>query len=651
MSDTDWIRERAKRGMARLLPRVRSTFNDAADADPAAWRTFEARLTREWERLFGLLLQLYGTEYDFFYHLEQILVLAARSWFARPQLLRDLDERREKDPEWFHSQRMIGAVLYVDLFAGTLAGVREHLPYLKQLGITYLHLMPLFDSPAGNNDGGYAVSSYRTVNPTIGTMKQLAELAATLRADGISLVVDFVFNHTSDEHEWAKRARAGERDYEEFYYIFPDRTIPDQYDATVREIFPTVRRGSFTWDERMRRWIWTTFNSFQWDLNYRSPGVFRAMAAEMLFLANMGVEVLRLDAVAFIWKRIGTNCENQPEAHLVIQAYNALARIAAPALHFKSEAIVHPDEVVKYISMGESQLSYNPLLMALCWEALATRKVLLLSHSLRTRWKIADGCAWVNYLRCHDDIGWTFDDDDARHVGIDPVGHRHFLNAFYTGEFAGSFARGVPFQANPETGDARVSGTLASLAGLEQGVQERNQPLIDLAIKRILLLHSIIFSVGGIPLLYSGDEVATLNDYGYVNTSVKAEDSRWVHRVPFRWGEQEHWHDMVHPEGYIHSELLRMITLRKGQSALAGGELSVVDTGNPHLLGYIRHHAGQRLLVVSNFSEFPQSLSANRLRLYGMGYHFTDLITDMSVRADDMLSLSPYQFVWLEVRG
>jgi amylosucrase len=400
----------------------------------------------------------------------------------------------------------------------------------------------------------------------------------------------------------------------------------------------------------MRRWIWTTFNSFQWDLNYHNPEVFRAMAAEMLFLANAGIEVLRLDAVAFIWKRLGTTCENQPEAHLVIQAYNALARIAAPALIFKSEAIVHPDEVVKYIGLGESQISYNPLLMALCWEALATRQVRLLAHSLRTRWRIPQGCVWVNYLRGHDDIGWTFDDDDARQVGIDPYGHRRFLNAFYTGEFPGSFARGVPFQENPATGDARISGTLASLAGLEQGLQENNSLLIDLAIRRILLLHSVILSAGGIPLIYSGDEVATLNNYAYVNDPAKADDSRWVHRVPFRW-EGARWNDMACPEGYIYNELLRLIALRKGQPALAGGDLRVIEAGSPHLLGYIRQHGGQRLLLVANFSEFPQALSANRLRLYGMGYQFTDLNTGVSVSAGDTLPLAPYQFVWLEAKG
>ncbi len=651
MNDIDWIRDRARRSLYRLLPRVRSTFNNDADSDPGAWRTFEARLTREWERLFGLLFQLYGHEYDFFFQIEQVLVLAARAWFARPQSLRDLDERREADPEWFQSQHMVGAVLYVDLFAGSLAGLRERLPYLKQLGITYLHLMPIFDTPSDQNDGGYAINSYRTINPALGTLRELAELAKQLRNDGISLVLDFVCNHTSDQHEWARRARAGERDYQNFYLLFPDRTLPDQYDATLRQIFPTQRRGSFTWDEGMRCWIWTTFNHFQWDLNYRNPEVFRAMASEMLFLANVGVEVLRLDAVAFIWKQLGTDCENRPEAHLIIQAYNALARIAAPSLCFKSEAIVHPDEVVRYIRPDESQLSYNPLLMALCWEALATREVRLLTHALRTRWKIADGCAWVNYLRCHDDIGWTFDDQDARSVGIDPYGHRRFLNAFYTGEFPDSFARGVPFQFNPETGDGRVSGTLASLAGLEQAIQAQDATLIELAIQRILLLHSIILSVGGIPLIYIGDEVATCNDYSYVNTPAKADDSRWVHRIAFAWHHRARWDDPESPQGKVYHALMQLIRLRKHLPAFAGNDMTVIDTGSPHLLGYIRQHHGQRLLVVANFSETPQDFSANRLRLYGMGYHFHDFNSGTAVNAGVGLVLAPYQFVWLEARA
>ena len=474
-------------------------------------------------------------------------------------------------------------------------------------------------------------------------------LAREFQEHGISVVVDFVFNHTADEHEWARRAQAGEAEFQEYYFIFPDRTIPDAYERTLREIFPEVRRGSFTWREDMRRWVWTTFNSFQWDLNYAKPQVFRAMADELLFLANAGVEILRLDAVPFIWKRMGTSCENQPEAHLLIQAFNALARIVAPAMLFKSEAIVHPDDVLSYIGPQECQISYNPLLMALLWEALATREVKLLAHSMHTRFKLPPGCAWINYLRSHDDIGWTFDDDDARRVGIDPVGHRRFLNSFYIGRFPGSFARGVPFQENPDTGDARVSGTLASLAGLEQALLASDQQLIELAVRRILLLHSVILSIGGIPLLYLGDEAGTLNDYAYVNNPAKADDSRWVHRPATDWQQRAHIqenHDT--PAGWIFAELMRLIRLRTAQPAIWDGTMEVIETGNPQLFGFVRHHGGQRLLVVANFSEHPRDMEQNRLRVYGPGYNFTDLISGNSIAAGSPLRLEAYQCVWLE---
>src|SRR5438067_901234 len=428
MTDARQVQQQAALSLERLWPRLEITFRDEANAVPADWRAFEMRLRHEWERLFGLLLGLYGGHYDFFYHLEELLGTAARSWFARPTWLKQLDARREADPAWFQSPQMVGGMCYVDLFAGTLNGLRERLPYFKKLGLTYLHLMPLFESPEGNSDGGYAISSYRRVNPRLGTIEELAELAHEFHKHGISLVLDFIFNHTSDEHEWARRAQAGDYEYEQFYFLYPDRTMPDAYERTLREIFPTVRRGCFTWREDMRKWVWTTFNSFQWDLNYANPAVFRAMAEEMLFIANTGVEFLRLDAVAFIWKRMGTNCENQPEAHQIIQAFNSIARIAAPAMLFKSEAIVHPDDVLSYISPRECQISYNPLLMALLWESLATSEVKLLAHSLRHRFRLPRGTAWVNYLRSHDDIGWTFDDSDARREWIDANGHRTKTN-------------------------------------------------------------------------------------------------------------------------------------------------------------------------------------------------------------------------------
>jgi amylosucrase len=637
----------AKRSLERLLPRLEASF---AGADAPAWKLFQGRVEANFENLFDLLLHLYGGQYDFFYHLEAILQTAARMWLDRPAELKDLDAEREADPLWFQSQEALGGVCYVDLFAGNLAGIRAKIPYFQELGLTYLHLMPLFLSPEGDNDGGYAVSSYREVNPSLGTMDELRDLAAELRHCGISLVLDFVYNHTSDEHAWARRALAGDPDAQEIYFIFPDRRMPDAYDAHLREIFPEVRRGSFTYYPEAGRWVWTTFHSYQWDLNYRNPVVFDRMAEEMLFLANAGVEVLRLDAVAFAWKELGTPCENLPEAHMLIQALNALARMAAPSLLFKSEAIVHPDEVARYIDPNECQLSYNPTLMALLWETLATREVRLLQRSMQTRFKIDPRCAWVNYVRCHDDIGWTFSDQEAAELNIEGFGHRQFLNAFYTGRFEGSFARGLPFQFNPATRDMRISGTCASLAGLEKALQEETEAEVELAIRRILLIHSVILSIGGIPLIYLGDEVGTLNDYGYRNDPAKADDSRWAHRPTIDWARMDRRREQGTIEGQIYVRLRRLIALRKACAAMGQGETEIVDAGNPHVLCYIRQGEGQRILVLANFSEQEQRIAANELRLHGLGYNFCDLVSGQEISAVEELVLEPLGLVWLRAK-
>jgi amylosucrase len=647
------MNRKARLSLERILPRLKAGF---ANADRADWETYRARLEANFEHLFDLLLHLYGQQYDFFFHLETILETAARLWLARPAELKQLDAQREADPLWFQSHEMLGGVCYVDLFAGDLGGIREKIPYFEELGLTYLHLMPLFLSPAAENDGGYAVSSYREVDPALGTMDELRALATELRHNGISLVLDLVYNHTADEHVWAQRALTGDPDYQEYYYVFPDRQMPDAYEAHLREIFPAARRGSFTHRPEVNGWVWTTFHSYQWDLNYRNPVVFDRMAEEVLFLANVGVEVLRLDAVAFTWKELGTNCENLPEAHMLIQALNALVRLAAPALLFKSEAIVHPDDVTRYIAPGECQLSYNPTLMALLWETLATRQVRLLQHSMQHRFKIDPGCAWVNYVRCHDDIGWTFSDEDAGHFGINGFDHRQFLNAFYTGRFEGSFARGLPFQYNPTTRDMRISGTCASLAGLEQALREETDTQTELAIRRILLIHSVILSIGGIPLIYLGDEVGTCNDYGYRSDPSKADDSRWVHRPATDWNLMARRHDEETVEGQLYARLRRLIALRKGTPAFAGGETEIIDTGNPHVFGYVRQGAGPsgdgeasgRVLVLANFIESEQRVSANELRLHGLSYAFADLVTGEEIRSDGDLILAPYRFVWLK---
>ncbi|MEM6529671.1 MAG: alpha-amylase family glycosyl hydrolase, partial [Chloroflexota bacterium] len=400
--DAGWIHRQAQISLARLLPRLEPIIPEVEKR-----RVFTRRLHEQFPRLFGLLFDLYGHHYDFFYHLENTIRTAADYYAKRPDDLHTLDMAREEDRTWYASENMIGATLYVDLFAGDFNGLREKIPYLQELGITYLHLMPVFRTPVTNSDGGYAVSSYRETNPALGTIDDLRDMAAEFRSAGISLVLDFIFNHTSNEHDWALAAREGDERYRNYYRVFPDRTLPDAYEATLREIFPEQSPGNFTWDADLQGYVWTTFYSFQWDLNYENPEVLTAMMGEMLFLANVGVEVLRLDAVAFVWKEIGTPSESLPQAHMIIQALNALVTVAAPGMIFKSEAIVHPDDVVSYIDVDESPISYNPTMMAMIWDALATRRADVLSYAMQNRYALPQDCVWVNYVRVHDDIGWS----------------------------------------------------------------------------------------------------------------------------------------------------------------------------------------------------------------------------------------------------
>ncbi|MFP4352019.1 MAG: amylosucrase [Puniceicoccaceae bacterium] len=641
----------ASRSLRRIRPKIDRRIDEAAPSEAGATRLredVEARLADHWPRLFKLLYQLYGHHYDFFYYLESIALTAIDCWLERPAPLKELDRHRENDPGWYLSEKMVGGSLYVDLFNGNLARLRDVIPYLRDLGLTYLHLMPLFASRPGNSDGGYAISDYRAVDPRLGTIDDLRSLADDLREAGISLVLDFVFNHTADDHLWAIRAQEGEREFIDYYRTFPDRSLPDQYERTLREIFPSVRRGNFTWNETLKRWVWTTFNSFQWDLDYSNPEVFRAMASEMLFLANTGVEILRLDAVAFIWKEMGTSCENLPEAHLIIQAFNALCRIAAPGLVFKSEAIVHPDEVVKYIDAGECQISYNPTFMALLWESMATRETRLLKQSMEHRFQLPPGTTWMNYLRCHDDIGWSFDNGDAWAAGIHPDHHRDFLNRFYTARFPGSFARGVPFQHNEATGDMRICGTMASLAGLEEAVVANDPVLLDMALRRIRMAYGVLCAAAGMPLIFLGEEWGLLNDYSYQLDPDKGDDSRWIHRVRMDWSLPAKKSRKNFVPSLVHRALRQLFSVRKTIPAFRGNRLRLLPIDNGHSLAFARWHDASFAVVVANFSEREQPVDLGAIRSMGLGHFLCDSLTGREISTRAGVLLEPYEILWMQ---
>lgn len=637
------IKLESKRSLARIIKSL-----DLSKLNKAETLLFKKRLEESFPGLFELMFDIYGHRYDYYFYLQELVEILAASFIARSKKLKIKDKGRESNPLWYRDQNMLGMACYVDLFAGDLKTLKRKIPYLSALGVTYLHLMPLYDSPEGDSDGGYAVSDYRKVNASLGTNDDLKELAEALAEANISLILDFVFNHTSDEHPWAIAAKQGDKEHQDFYYMFDDKTIPDLYERDLREIFPQVRRGNFTWDNECNKWVWTTFNNFQWDLNYSNPAVFNAITDEMLYLANLGCEGLRLDALAFIWKEMGTDCENQPKAHNLIKAFNCCLKIAAPAVVFKSEAIVHPDEVIKYIDKDECQLSYNPLLMALIWNSLATRKTRLLTASMRESFSIPEDCTWVNYVRCHDDIGWTFDDSIAEHLGIQPHDHRYFLNQFYTGRFPGSFATGVAFGENPSTGDCRVCGSLASLAGLEQGIALDDTILIQHAVKRILLVHAIILSIGGIPLLYSGDELGLLNDYSYAQDDSKLHDERWVQRIPITEQAIKKAEDASTPQFEIAKGLEQLILLRKEHAILGQSETLIIETDNTHVFAYARHDDdGNTLLALCNFSEQKQFVDSRILN--HSGHHSSmDLISNTAFSVNQRnIELAPYQVLWL----
>lgn len=580
---------------------------------------------------------------------ERVIAVVTRAHEERPSEMLSRDEEIRRD--WFRDHRQFGAVCYVDRWAGSLPALEDRITYLEELGVTFLHLMPLFAVPEGANDGGYAVSDYRTVRPDLGTMGDLRALAGLLHSRGVALSVDFVFNHTADDHRWARLAASGDPQFAGYYHFFDDRSGPDEWDVHLREIFPEEHGGCFTQIDD-GRWVWTTFHSYQWDLDYRNPDVFVAMLDEMLYLANVGVDVLRLDAVPFIWKEEGTNCENRPQVHTLLRAFNRAVRIAAPALAFTSEAIVHPDDVVSYLEAGERaqcEISYNPLLMCELWEALATGFTHLLRYSVRTRFHTPPGCAWLNYVRSHDDIGWGFADEDAWSLSIDPGIHRLFLNRWYTGEAPGSWARGLPFQPNEETGDLRISGTTASLAGLESALEEQDPASTELALRRIELLHGLALSMGGLPLLYLGDELGTRNDYGFRSHPQRGADSRWAHRPEFDTSAAARRHDPASVEGRVFDSLSEMVRIRASHPAFGAGSVTVVH--EPADLGVFavtkrEPAANDEVTIVANFTDRAIVASAGELAL-DSGSLYEDLRSGRAYPPSGGIAVAPYDLLWL----
>jgi amylosucrase len=623
-------------------------------------RRFYTRLGANFYAIYSLFKLLYGERPDFRDQMVRLVETLAMRYIKRGPALRRSDIAREVNYNWFLSQKWVAMALYCDRFADDLQGLKGRLSYLQELGVNLVHVMPIIDCPPENNDGGYAVRDFRKIDERYGTMDDLLDLSATMRSREMLLVLDVVVNHTSDEHEWARRARAGEKTYQDYYYLFDDRQTPDAYEEFMPEIFPATSPGNFTWDEAMGKWVMTVFNSYQWDLNYRNPAVLIEMIDIILFWANRGADILRLDAVAFLWKKIGSSCQNEREAHLILRLMKDCCQVTAPGVLFIAEAIVAPSEIAKYfgehaIYSKECEIAYNATLMALLWDAVATKNAKLLGQGAGNLPQKLERATWLNYVRCHDDIGLGFDDEDVRLAGYDPALHRSFLVDYFTGRFPTSPARGMPFAANEKTGDARIAGSLASLVGLESALESGDQDAIDTAVRTILLLHGVILSFGGLPLLYYGDAIGTLNSLEFLHDPATQHDSRWVHRSRFDWDKAARRHENGTVEQRIFSGLKHLVALRKEIPAFADFDnRQIIAVENTNLLVFARtdpENCRCRVLVACNFNVEPQALKVGVVSAHGFFQSggMKDLCSGQTVREEDgLVTIPPLSFFWLE---
>ena len=566
---------------------------------------FEERLGRYYDELKWLYCELYHNDTAAFDYFVDML---RRSWLERKDDLVAQDARRAADPDWYRGRELLGMMLYVNAFAGNLAGVEEKLSYLKECGVNYLHLMPLLESPKGRSDGGYAVSDFRTVQPELGTMDDLERLADACRADGMSLCLDFVMNHTSEDHAWAKKARAGEPGYRERYFFYDNWDIPHEFEKTVPQVFPTTAPGSFTWLPDCQQVVMTNFYPYQWDLNYANPVVFNDMTENLLYLANRGIDIIRLDAVPYIWKELGTNCRNLPQVHTLVRMMRIVCEVVCPSVLLLGEVVMEPDKVVPYFGTPEKpecHMLYNVTTMATTWHTLATADVSLLRHQMDTVCALPRDFLFLNYLRCHDDIGWGLDYPWLnQRFGTDEVAHKKYLNEWFTGEWPGSDSRGERYNDDPRLGDARLCGTTASLCGVEAADYEQDPFKLERAIACDLMLHAWMLTQSGIPVLYSGDEIGQLNDYSYHNDPEKWDDSRYIHRGAFQWDLAQLRHDATTRQGKQFEGLRHLEEIRRAEPAFdARADMWTFDTGNPHVLGIGRWYQGRKLIAFFNFSQ------------------------------------------------
>ena len=644
----------------QLHSQIRTLLQDN-DIDISEYdNLFYTRFIANASSIQDLFNELYGQRTDREIMFDKLISTIAKAYLARSSELKDRDDEKEAEGHWFLSNKITGMSLYVDRFCGNLKNLGNKLDYLNKLGVNLLHLMPIFESPAGESDGGYAVSDFRKVDTRFGTLASLKDLRKKMNGEDIHLMLDIVLNHTSHHHDWAVKAKAGDPVYQDYFYMYEDRKIPDAFDRYMPDIFPESSPGNFTYDMDCKKWVMTVFHHYQWDLNYTNPAVFNDMLDNIFFYANLGVDILRIDAPAFIWKEQGTTCQNLPKAHTILRLLKLCVQVATPGMAILGEAIVAPAAIMKYFGTGaytarECDFAYNATHMALQWDALATGTTKIMLAAQHELLQKPYGTSWITYTRCHDDIGLGYDDYMIEQSGFNPYEHRKFLMDYYGGNHIFSPAKGALFSYNPKTHDARISGSLASLCGLEKAIEEDNEEDIDTSIRKIILMQAHSFMLGGIPMIFYGDEAGYTNDYSYLLDEGKSYDNRWMHRPVIDWKKNERVEEEGTIEYQVFSSTQKLIQIRKKLAAFADYKNLVwLAPHNNHVAGYLRTIEEQKLFCVFNFSSRPAYLTWYAFKQYGVQ---PEILLDhwtgrkMKPGADhEFLIIEPYSFYILEQR-
>lgn len=594
---------------SQAAPKAREAVKPQLSVEEEA--CYGRRFSHHFDELKWLYMELYDNSSMF----AELCDNLHRFYEERNRDLKTQDLEREKNPEWYKTNEMLGMMFYIDNFAGNMKGVESKLDYIEKSNVNYIHLMPFLDTVEGRSDGGYAVADFRKVQEKLGSMKDLEDLTAACHKKGINVCMDFVMNHTSEDHEWAKRARAGEGEYMSRYFFFDNYSIPAMYEKTVPQVFPTTAPGNFTWLPDAGHFVMTSFYPYQWDLNYKNPRVFNEMMYNFLYLANKGIDIIRIDAVPYIWKELGTQCRNLPQVHTIVRMMRMIGEIVCPGILLLGEVVMEPEKVVPYfgtVEKPECHMLYNVTTMATTWHTIATRNVHLLKQQLDIVNRLPKDYVFLNYLRCHDDIGWGLDYESLKAEGIDERAHKKYLNDYFQGYAGESCSRGELYNADPVTGDARFCGTTASMCGIEKAGFEQDMEAMEQAIQKDIMLHAYMFMQSGIPVLYSGDEVAQVNDYSYKEDPNKADDSRYIHRGPMRWDLAEHVDDENTVEGQVYQRLQQLEKIRKSEKAfMTNADTWTIETWDAGVLCIGRYYDGDKILGLFNFTEYDKTAWIN----------------------------------------